>query len=414
MGNSRKYEMAKHAFNTVPYYREKLEQNPKLLRDIEQNRGWENLPLTEKNEIVLAQDQLISEEYLGEMVTGRLLRSHTSGSTGTYLDVYWNRADYTTSLIPLWKERYKYARVHTRDRVCMFNTTLKNQKEYLIAGSQMLISKKNITRKKLVMLYEKILEFDPVWILIHPGIAGMLLQIVKEERLQIPASLRYIELTGEMVLEGLTRDLEIVFECKVRCHYGTMEVNTIGIEEEGGYRIFDNSTYVEILDSDGNIVKEGQYGNIYVTSLHNRAMPLIRYGIGDMGRIVSGNNGEQRIELKKARRNDLLDISAGYRMPPDVLLGPVEEINQMMGSMVYQFQVVQKSNHFLVIKVVLDSEMSEEEFIRLYQKYFNEDWRDEFDWKYEFYRTILVNPDTGKSGWFENQIERNKSSVKRK
>lgn len=400
----KRYEMAYHAYTTVPYYKRKLKQDPELLKDIEQRKGWEKLPLTEKNQITLIQDQLISENYLGEMVTGRLIRSHTSGSTGTYLDVYWNRADYATALVPLWIERYKYAGVHTKDRVCVFNTTLKDQQEYRIVQSQMMISKQNLTKERLLSVYEKILEFDPVWFLIHPGIASMLLQIVKENKLPIPSNLKYIELTGEMVLEGLKEEMQKTFRCKVRCHYGTMEVNTIGIEDEGVYRVFQNSVYVEVIDADGNLARDGQYGDIYVTSLHNKAMPVIRYGTGDKGKVILSNDGKQQIELKQARKNDFVDIPSGYQIPPDVLLGPVEAINQAMGLMVYQFQVVQQSHNSLVIKVVLDSEMSESEFIRLYQELFIENWKEEFEWKYEFYKTVQINQDTGKCGWFINQI----------
>ncbi len=401
---NKRYEMALHACRTVPYYRKKIEQNRVLLKDLENRRGWEELPLTEKNQIALMQDQLISEDFLGELVTGQLLRSHTSGSTGTYLDVYWNHADYTAALVPLWMERYRYAGIHTKDRVCVFNTTLKDQQEYQIVKSQMMISKQNLSREKLLMLYEKILEFDPVWFLVHPGIAAVFLQIVKENKLPIPSSLKYIELTGEMVLEGLKEELEKTFQCKVRCHYGTMEVNTIGVEENGIYRIFENSVYIEVIGRDGKVLQEGETGDIYVTSLHNRAMPVIRYGTGDQGRIVTGKDGRRGIELKRARKNDLLYISEGHQIPPDVLLGPVEQINQAMGLMIYQFRVVQQSLHSLLVKVVLDEEMYQHDFIRLYQELFTEEWKGGFDWKYEFYDTVQINQDTGKYGWFVNQI----------
>lgn len=183
-----------------------------------------------------------------------------------------------------------------------------------------------------------------------------------------------------------------------------MEVNTIGVEENGIYRIFENSVYIEVIGRDGKVLQEGETGDIYVTSLHNRAMPVIRYGTGDQGRIVTGKDGRRGIELKRARKNDLLYISEGHQIPPDVLLGPVEQINQAMGLMIYQFRVVQQSLHSLLVKVVLDEEMYQHDFIRLYQELFTEEWKGGFDWKYEFYDTVQINQDTGKYGWFVNQI----------
>ena len=71
-------------------------------------------------------------------------------------------------------------------------------------------------------------EFNPLWLLVHPGIAQMILQMVKEEHLPILPNVKYIELTGEMVPAGLKQSLEKVFSCQVGSHYGTMEVGTIG------------------------------------------------------------------------------------------------------------------------------------------------------------------------------------------
>lgn len=392
-----RYEMAKHAYKTVPYYRELAEENPQIIKWIE-NGEWEKIPLIEKNKIVLKQDKLISDDYLGELVMGRLNRSHTSGSTGTYLDVYWNNADMSASLLPLWMERYRYAGVRTRDRVCLFNTGL--EEDYKTKRNKMILSKQRLTREKLQYLYEKMREFQPVWMLLHPGIAEMLLQMVKEGESKPIPGLRYIELTGEMVLEGLIPELEKTFGCKVRCHYGTMEVSTIGYQKGKNYKLFPNSTYVEILDKEGNLVNDGEYGNIYVTSLHNRAMPFIRYGIGDIGRVVSRNNETIELELKQARKNDLLELPDGSKIPPDALLEPVERINGAMERVVYQFQVFQQSRNSLLIKVVLDPEVEGGKFEQWYWELFRENWKEEFSWEFQYENEVQVNQVTGKSGWF--------------
>lgn len=67
--------------------------------------------------------------------------------------------------------------------------------------------------------------------------------------------------------------------------YGSREVGAIGIEVKGkkGIRIFEHSVYVEVLDENtGRISREGT-GRLLVTSLINKAMPLIRFDIGDIG-----------------------------------------------------------------------------------------------------------------------------------
>lgn len=46
--NQRKFEMAKHAYTTVPYYRELAEKNPEIPEWIKKGINWEKIPLVEK------------------------------------------------------------------------------------------------------------------------------------------------------------------------------------------------------------------------------------------------------------------------------------------------------------------------------------------------------------------------------
>lgn len=95
------------------------------------------------------------------------------------------------------------------------------------------------------------------------------------------ASLKYIEMTGEELTDGLRFRIQECFHCPVADQYGANEVNSIAYEcPEGNLHCMEDNVYVEILDDEGNPVPEGEAGNIYVTTCHNHAMPFIRYGIG--------------------------------------------------------------------------------------------------------------------------------------
>ena len=183
------------------------------------------------------------------------------------------------------------------------------------------------------------------------------------------------------------------------------QISTIGYQKGKNYKLFPNSTYVEILDKEGNLVNDGEYGNIYVTSLHNRAMPFIRYGIGDIGRVVLRKNETIELELKQARKNDLLELPDGSKIPPDALLEPVERINGAMERVVYQFQVFQQSRNSLLIKVVLDPEVEGGKFEQWYWELFRENWKEEFSWEFQYENEVQVNKVTGKSGWFFSQYK---------
>lgn len=72
-----------------------------------------------------------------------------------------------------------------------------------------------------------------------------------------------------------------------RCYqrYGAREFGTAGFECrcQDGYHLFTDSVYVETVPAEG---MDGSVGKVIVTDLQNMAMPLIRYEVGDLGRIT--------------------------------------------------------------------------------------------------------------------------------
>jgi len=54
------------------------------------------------------------------------------------------------------------------------------------------------------------------------------------------------------------------------------------------HHTIDDFNYIEILDDKGKRVADGESGRIVITSLLKHAFPLIRYELGDAGRIVPG------------------------------------------------------------------------------------------------------------------------------
>ncbi len=72
------------------------------------------------------------------------------------------------------------------------------------------------------------------------------------------------------------------------------------------HHLIDDYNFVEIIDSDGRPVPEGTSGKILITSLLKFAFPLIRYEIGDAGRIVPGqcNCGRTTRMLEYLGRSD--------------------------------------------------------------------------------------------------------------
>ena len=61
-----------------------------------------------------------------------------------------------------------------------------------------------------------------------------------------------------------------------------------------------------VFDDDGHPVADGEIGNVVVTDLNNLAMPIIRYAIGDIGRL-SVSNGQQQLELLGRKQESFIN-----------------------------------------------------------------------------------------------------------
>ncbi len=91
--------------------------------------------------------------------------------------------------------------------------------------------------------------------------------------------------TSMMLLDNERVIIEKAFGCKVGNRYGCEEVGLIAAECEQHHGLHVNAehTFVELLRPDGQPAAPGEEGDIVVTDLVNRGMPLIRYRIEDVG-----------------------------------------------------------------------------------------------------------------------------------
>lgn len=89
--------------------------------------------------------------------------------------------------------------------------------------------------------------------------------------------------TGEVLTEKYRNLIERVFNCPVLDSYGHME-RTVAISQctSGGYHINSDYGVMELVDRHPSSEVNGNIGSILATSLHNFAMPLIRYEVGDL------------------------------------------------------------------------------------------------------------------------------------
>jgi phenylacetate-CoA ligase len=99
-------------------------------------------------------------------------------------------------------------------------------------------------------------------------------------------------LSSDYGSRALVDVLERTWCCTVFSHYGLTETGYGGGVEcqvRQGYHLREADLYVEIIDPlTGQPLPDGESGEIVVTTLTRRGMPLIRYRTGDVSRFIPG------------------------------------------------------------------------------------------------------------------------------
>lgn len=141
-------------------------------------------------------------------------------------------------------------------------------------------------------------------------------KFLKEKNIQlrdICPTLHYCLVTSEMLFEDDKKLMEEVFGVPVINEYGASELDLIAFTNSRNEFVVNSETlFVEILDKNNQPVKNGSPGRIIITSLYNKAHPMIRYEIGDLG-VLAPNSTFKKPLLEKliGRTNDMAKLPGG-------------------------------------------------------------------------------------------------------
>ncbi|HEY9898150.1 MAG TPA: acyl-CoA reductase [Pantanalinema sp.] len=136
--------------------------------------------------------------------------------------------------------------------------------------------------------------------------------------------IRKVFYTGEHLYPSEQEYLKRTFGVEVigSIGYGTVDAGPIGFQcphsKGAEHHIHADHQYVELIDRrTREPAGPGGFGEVVVTNLNRRIMPLIRYKIGDLGRWVEGDCpcGRSMPRLELLGRSDDVVIVAGHVFP---------------------------------------------------------------------------------------------------
>lgn len=157
-----------------------------------------------------------------------------------------------------------------------------------------------------------------------------------------------------------------VFCCDIWDYYGLTEKVASASEFECRNGLHENweNCHLEIVDSSGNPVFMGEYGELVGTSLSNTGFPLLRYRTGDMTRFLPGKcacgRHSRRISRIDTKREDLLLMPDGSLLSASNLTFPFKEVGNILES-----QLFQNSPDQLEIRIVPASGYTDADGVKL-------------------------------------------------
>lgn len=352
--------LIRFSYNNVPYYSELFKNLNLRPEDIQSIDDLEKLPILTKEIIRNNQNDFIPTNLKEQ----KYVDGSTGGSTGEPLQYRLSKHDEILGLAIMYAF-WGYAGYELGDKVAV------------IAGSSLMPTTKsklvdNI--KAFMMNYKKYSSFDlndkymdeivtglnnfkPKYLRGYASSIYLFAKHIKDKDLTIDFDPKGVFTTAEVLFDYQRKLIEEVFGSKVFNQYGLNDggVSAFECEMHKGLHVDMIRSIMEVVDENGNQLEAGTEGHILATSLHNYAMPFIRYDSGDLGLLSNewcecGRN-TPLLEKIIGRVSDFIYTPKGTKIHGEFFSHIFWKFDWIK-----QFQIVQRKVDEVIVKIVPESE----------------------------------------------------------
>lgn len=337
--------LLRHAQETVPFYRE--------LAGTAAHAGLAQFPVLTRRDL-RDNFELLKAERL-PAGHGPVGEARTSGATGAPVRIlktqlslmFWNAL---TLRDHLWHRRElggKLAVIRQGVRAAEAASWGPATEGIVATGSSVMLPPASSVDEQLQWLVRQ----RPAYLLTYPSLVAELARASLERGIRLFGLLE-VRTLGEQLdpeARALCRD---AWGVPLTDMYTTQEAGYIALQspEHEHYHVQSENVLLEVLDDEGRPCGAGQVGRVVVTDLHNFAMPLLRYEIGDYAEVGGAcpcGRGLPVLRRIVGRTRNMLVTADGGRFWP--LFGMRTAIDF---APVIQHQFVQKAYDLIEARLV--------------------------------------------------------------
>jgi phenylacetate-CoA ligase len=168
-----------------------------------------------------------------------------------------------------------------------------------------------------------IADFRPDIIMVTPSYMLALIDEMQRQGFDLRASSLKVGIFGaEPWTEDMRREMEQRLDMHAVDIYGLSEVMGPGVanecvETKDGLHVWEDHFYPEVVDPEtGEVLADGERGELVFTSLTKEALPVIRYRTRDLTRLLPGTARSMRRMEKVTGRTDDMIILRGVNLFP--------------------------------------------------------------------------------------------------
>jgi phenylacetate-CoA ligase len=340
----------KYAFDYIPYYHRIFLSAGIKPDQIHRLDDFSKIPATTKQDIQSNYDDITPN---GVDVSRLPRPSFTSGSTGNPLRVIWDvpalSFNHGATMYAFFECGVKpgdnfvtiWGRAQEISRLMPYVRLLGGIRETIIPL---------FPQEQLVKVLRKL---KPDVILTFPSILSSL---ANYDTTGITPRLIFTQ--GEMVTPHVRELVRDMFHLELFETYGSVEFGLLAFEcqAHNGLHMITTGNYLELTDGKGDYVAEGEKGEVSITSLCNRAMPMIRYRLGDEA-VASANEcscGRSWPLLRniQGRTNDYIILPSGRRISWLHFYHQFYKELERDVLSISQYQIIQERKDEIIFKIV--------------------------------------------------------------
>lgn len=338
-----------YAEHRVPYY---IDYFKSLEKDSE--ISLKDFPVLTKDVLREQKENLVSNKY----DISKLQKNFSSGSSGVQSYSYTEK-DFKYYLQGINSHWYMWTDYKIGDPVMQFGISPnrifpKNLKDLFYNVHYM--NSFALNEEDMLNAFETMQKKKIEYIIGYPSAVNEFAKIIIKHNLS--HQIKGIISLGDKLFSHFRNNYNKAFLYpKIIDTYGCAEGILIACSNDNDYYyIMSPNVYVEIVDDNGNEVSDGEIGNVLVTSLHNFAMPLIRYKLGDLAiKLPKEKYPENRkfqypmLEKIVGRETDVVVTPTGKTLIVHSFTGIVEFYPEIK-----QYKIIQNVPEKIVFEYITD------------------------------------------------------------